>query len=324
MQPVIDEWEYESFFFFSSRRRHTRSLRDWSSDVCSSDLSPEAAKRGRFSAVGAGGDVHFELPISPSWSAPPCRLHCSDSNTIAINGTRYCARGQQGRYHARRAPTPGSVGPYPECARSARVGDSFAWAQLCPRVGGPDPEETAVCCRFDAGGHHPDSIRTPCQRGRDGQRRPPGGRSDLAPQGPLPPQPGPPPGPPPGRSLPPSPGRDPHEPDRPPAAPDAPLPPPRQPFPKDHPPAVSPPDVHPPLRGQLVRLQPGRLLRRLPDGRLVHAALGRGQAAQVPRPRCPVLVGRRPARRRKPSGRTHRLQPLAEHRRHVRGVTAPR
>src|SRR5438874_9208395 len=30
---------YVVFFFFSSRRRHTRSLRDWSSDVCSSDLS---------------------------------------------------------------------------------------------------------------------------------------------------------------------------------------------------------------------------------------------------------------------------------------------
>src|SRR5690349_24452223 len=28
------------YFFFSSRRRHTRSLRDWSSDVCSSDLPP--------------------------------------------------------------------------------------------------------------------------------------------------------------------------------------------------------------------------------------------------------------------------------------------
>src|SRR5260221_7483541 len=27
------------FFFFSSRRRHTRSLCDWSSDVCSSDLA---------------------------------------------------------------------------------------------------------------------------------------------------------------------------------------------------------------------------------------------------------------------------------------------
>src|SRR6266496_5525512 len=29
-------------FFFSSRRRHTRSLRDWSSDVCSSDLRNQA------------------------------------------------------------------------------------------------------------------------------------------------------------------------------------------------------------------------------------------------------------------------------------------
>src|SRR3712207_9573468 len=29
---------YKLFFFFSSRRRHTRYWRDWSSDVCSSDL----------------------------------------------------------------------------------------------------------------------------------------------------------------------------------------------------------------------------------------------------------------------------------------------
>src|SRR5207245_6332763 len=27
------------FYFFSSRRRHTRCYRDWSSDVCSSDLN---------------------------------------------------------------------------------------------------------------------------------------------------------------------------------------------------------------------------------------------------------------------------------------------
>src|SRR3712207_8358210 len=32
-------------FFFSSRRRHTRYWRDWSSDVCSSDLTP--ARRDR-------------------------------------------------------------------------------------------------------------------------------------------------------------------------------------------------------------------------------------------------------------------------------------
>src|SRR2546429_2740926 len=30
--------ERSIFFFFSSRRRHTRCSRDWSSDVCSSDL----------------------------------------------------------------------------------------------------------------------------------------------------------------------------------------------------------------------------------------------------------------------------------------------
>src|SRR6266852_7620669 len=33
------------FFFFSSRRRHTRCYRDWSSDVCSSDLPGEPAVR---------------------------------------------------------------------------------------------------------------------------------------------------------------------------------------------------------------------------------------------------------------------------------------
>src|SRR5216683_6915230 len=34
---------YFFFFFFSSRRRHTRSDRDWSSDVCSSDLNHHAS-----------------------------------------------------------------------------------------------------------------------------------------------------------------------------------------------------------------------------------------------------------------------------------------
>src|SRR5699024_799296 len=36
---ALFEWiVFLFFFFFSSRRRHTRSKRDWSSDVCSSDL----------------------------------------------------------------------------------------------------------------------------------------------------------------------------------------------------------------------------------------------------------------------------------------------
>src|SRR5438046_9136402 len=34
---------YFFFFFFSSRRRHTRLVSDWSSDVCSSDLTARTA-----------------------------------------------------------------------------------------------------------------------------------------------------------------------------------------------------------------------------------------------------------------------------------------
>src|SRR5690606_25270811 len=47
------------FFFFSSRRRHTRFSRDWSSDVCSSDL------RGRAAAeIGAVAEVRAAAEIA--------------------------------------------------------------------------------------------------------------------------------------------------------------------------------------------------------------------------------------------------------------------
>src|SRR5436190_15010626 len=36
--PILAHGGAREVFFFSSRRRHTRSLCDWSSDVCSSDL----------------------------------------------------------------------------------------------------------------------------------------------------------------------------------------------------------------------------------------------------------------------------------------------
>src|SRR2546428_8081883 len=49
MQPTKER--VISRFFFSSRRRHTRSDRDWSSDVCSSDV--EAFDEGRTAARGS-------------------------------------------------------------------------------------------------------------------------------------------------------------------------------------------------------------------------------------------------------------------------------
>src|SRR6266513_816389 len=42
------------FFFFSSRRRHTRSKRDWSSDVCSSDLKSKVFPPMVISMIAVG------------------------------------------------------------------------------------------------------------------------------------------------------------------------------------------------------------------------------------------------------------------------------
>src|SRR6266542_999210 len=48
----------EFIFFFSSRRRHTRCYRDWSSDVCSSDLAADwlGAGERRMRIAAASGD----------------------------------------------------------------------------------------------------------------------------------------------------------------------------------------------------------------------------------------------------------------------------
>src|SRR5262245_64724464 len=51
------------FFFFSSRRRHTRCLSDWSSDVCSSDLSwPKVVK----DKGGMRWQFHHVIDIVPT------------------------------------------------------------------------------------------------------------------------------------------------------------------------------------------------------------------------------------------------------------------
>src|SRR6266700_5708642 len=45
------------FFFFSSRRRHTRFSRDWSSDVCSSDLRGRDVSQGGWLSVEVKPDA---------------------------------------------------------------------------------------------------------------------------------------------------------------------------------------------------------------------------------------------------------------------------
>src|SRR5882757_3148715 len=67
------------FFFFSSRRRHTRYWRDWSSDVCSSDLGGEVYGRelslaSEYLAAGARTHVHSAASKPPT---APARLASS-------------------------------------------------------------------------------------------------------------------------------------------------------------------------------------------------------------------------------------------------------
>src|SRR3712207_8733650 len=71
---------------FSSRRRHTRYWRDWSSDVCSSDLKPASRENG-------GGLSKFEETVRnrqeihkkedyPTWKGGGVRLVRDGSETL--------------------------------------------------------------------------------------------------------------------------------------------------------------------------------------------------------------------------------------------------
>src|SRR6266704_3938327 len=72
---LIFKDEADFVFFFSSRRRHTRSKRDWSSDVCSSDLDGPIQQlahgvrrvRGDTEAQGRSGEGAKAVEGSPQF-----------------------------------------------------------------------------------------------------------------------------------------------------------------------------------------------------------------------------------------------------------------
>src|SRR5690242_21076764 len=57
---LVSAWT--GFFFFSSRRRHTRLTCDWSSDVCSSDLFGAAEHAVRRRIAKASGAQMLQRP----------------------------------------------------------------------------------------------------------------------------------------------------------------------------------------------------------------------------------------------------------------------
>src|SRR5260221_3681351 len=73
-------------FFFSSRRRHTRSLCDWSSDVCSSDLN-----RGSFGEGIKGNAVKLaQIPEHPAVEIARAALGDGIDNT-SRGAPEFCA-----------------------------------------------------------------------------------------------------------------------------------------------------------------------------------------------------------------------------------------
>src|SRR5699024_11807945 len=76
-------------FFLSSRRRHTRSKRDWSSDVCSSDLVDDAGldlTSAEDLEIPAGGRALIDTGISLALPPGTVGLVCPRSGLAAEHG----------------------------------------------------------------------------------------------------------------------------------------------------------------------------------------------------------------------------------------------
>src|SRR5271157_3218456 len=67
-------------FFFSSRRRHTRCGRDWSSDVCSSDLQPLLAESGKLGS----GFLIADADLALGQRGSVCGLHLARNLVVAL------------------------------------------------------------------------------------------------------------------------------------------------------------------------------------------------------------------------------------------------
>src|SRR5256885_7737937 len=83
------------FFFFSSRRRHTRLQGDWSSDVCSSDLVQAAVYNDRGEEVGPGGAGY--LVLKRPWPAMLRGLYKDHDRYVQTYWSRFEDRSEERR-----------------------------------------------------------------------------------------------------------------------------------------------------------------------------------------------------------------------------------
>src|SRR5439155_7168550 len=83
--------DIDFFFFFSSRRRHTRWPRDWSSDVCSSDLVSQLLRlhgpSNRCIACETAGE-HRVQQIAVRRERVPEQISCAARPEFALKDSR--------------------------------------------------------------------------------------------------------------------------------------------------------------------------------------------------------------------------------------------
>src|SRR5690606_39602225 len=96
---VCAVWCLGCLFFFSSRRRHTRFSRDWSSDVCSSDLKRPASAEIMMGAGAVAQRVVLPTPDGPytsiltpwSWAAWSVVVRSEERRVGKECGSRWVA-----------------------------------------------------------------------------------------------------------------------------------------------------------------------------------------------------------------------------------------
>src|SRR5207247_7083265 len=86
-----------SLFFFSGRRRHTRSTRDWSSDVCSSDLACLRCGCGLQNVAPPGSEIlETASTAQTGWHT---RRNLAEDGSVPVSSPRSEERrvGEKGR-----------------------------------------------------------------------------------------------------------------------------------------------------------------------------------------------------------------------------------
>src|SRR2546429_10009092 len=117
---------YLDYFFFSSRRRHTRCSRDWSSDVCSSDLKESTGPAADYTLSLAPAALTIVQGATGNTTVTITRTNFTDAVTLSLGSA---PTGVTGSFKPA-APTGGSA------TGTVRVGTSVVAGAFNQNVNG--------------------------------------------------------------------------------------------------------------------------------------------------------------------------------------------